>query len=112
MAGLAIDALGVAVIVLGIVAASARFALALRSLPDPYRRLRHDLGRAVLLGLEFLVAADIIRTVALAPTIQNGLALGLIVLIRTFLSLAMEVEIEGEWPWKRARAARDGDARP
>jgi uncharacterized membrane protein len=111
MAGLAIDAIGVAVIVLGLAAASVRFALALRTLPDPYRRLRQDLGRAILLGLEFLVAADIIRTVAVSPTIENGLALGLIVLIRTFLSMAMQMELEGEWPWNRARSGRDANAR-
>jgi uncharacterized membrane protein len=53
-----------------------------------------------LLGLEFLVAADIIRTVAVTPTLQGVLILGLIVLIRTFLSMALEVELEGRWPWQ------------
>ncbi|HEX6318700.1 MAG TPA: DUF1622 domain-containing protein [Burkholderiales bacterium] len=99
---MAIDGLGVAVIVFGVGVASVRFTLGLRTLPDPYRRLRQDLGRAILLGLEFLVAADIIRTVALSPTIENALALGLIVIIRTFLSMAMQVELEGQWPWQRA----------
>jgi len=55
----------------------------------------------LLLGLEFLVAADIIRTVALSPTMQNVVTLGLLVLIRTFLSWALVVEVEGTWPWQR-----------
>ncbi|EIM25625.1 Protein of unknown function (DUF1622) [Microvirga lotononidis] len=59
------------------------------------------MGRAILLGLEFLVAADIINTVAIEPTIQSLLILGGIVLIRTFLSFSLEVEIEGRWPWER-----------
>jgi uncharacterized membrane protein len=68
-----------------------------------YRRFRQDLGRGILLGLEFLVAADIIRTVAVAPTLENVLVLGLIVLIRTFLSIALQVEIDGVLPWARTR---------
>ncbi|MEO7863250.1 MAG: DUF1622 domain-containing protein, partial [Nitrospirales bacterium] len=57
------------------------------------------LGRAIVLGLEFLVAGDIIRTVVVAPTLANVVVLGLIVLIRTFLSMALELELEGRWPW-------------
>ncbi len=101
---LAIDAAGVIVIVLGLLVATARLVLAGRSHVDPYRRFRQDLGRGILLGLEFLVAADIIRTVAVAPTLQGVLVLGLIVVIRTFLSIALEVELEGRWPWQRANA--------
>ena len=108
--GLAIDGAGVAVIALGLIAAVGRYAIRRRALADPYRRLRQDLGRAILLGLEFLVAADIIRTVAISPTIDNALALGLIVLIRTFLSMAMQVELEGRWPWQRSRRAEPGGA--
>jgi uncharacterized membrane protein len=59
------------------------------------------MGKAILLGLELLVAADIIRTVAVSPTIQNVLTLGLVVLIRTFLSISLQVELEGRWPWQR-----------
>ena len=59
-------------------------------------------GRSILLGLEFLVAADIIRTVAVQPSLQNVAVLGLIVLIRRFLSFSPEVEIDGRWPWRRA----------
>ena len=66
-----------------------------------YSSFRQDIGRAILLGLEFLIAGDIIRTVVVAPTIQNVLVLGLIVLIRTFLSLSLQLEIEGKLPWRR-----------
>jgi uncharacterized membrane protein len=65
-----------------------------------YRNYRHQVARALMLGLEILVAADIIRTVALAPTLQNVLILGLLVVIRTFLSWGLVVEIEERWPWQ------------
>ena len=97
-----IDGIGVLVIVLGILAAAVRFMTVGRRTAEPYRRFRQDLGRGILLGLEFLVAADIIRTVAVTPTLQGVLILGLIVLIRTFLSMALEVELEGRWPWQQA----------
>lgn len=67
---------------------------------DLYRQLKVRLGRTLLLGLEILVAADIVRTVALEPTLEHILALALLVLIRTFLSWALVVEIEGRWPWQ------------
>lgn len=98
--GMAIDAVGVLAIALGSLAATARFAVNWRA-EGAYRRFRQDLGRGILLGLEFLVAADIIRTVAVAPTLQNVRILGLIVLIRTFLSVALQVELEGRWPWQQ-----------
>jgi uncharacterized membrane protein len=69
-----------------------------------YRSFRHALGRAILLGLEFLVAADIIRTVSEVPTLEKVIVLAVIVLIRTFLSFTLEVELKGRWPWQRARA--------
>lgn len=62
---------------------------------------RSGLGRSILLGLEFLVAADIINTVAVEPTIESLLVLAGIVLIRTFLSFSLEVEIDGRWPWQK-----------
>ena len=98
---------GVALLTIGAVLALAMYARDFIRHVDPrvaYRSLRRNLGGAILLGLEFLVAADIIRTVAVEPTIQNVAILGLIVLIRTFLSLSLDVEIEGEWPWQRARS--------
>nr|WP_298108988.1 DUF1622 domain-containing protein [uncultured Pseudomonas sp.] len=100
--GLAIDGLGVLVIVLGLSWAMLRFFTSGRQVEAPYRRFRQDLGRGILLGLEFLVAADIVRTVAMTPTLDDVLVLGLIVLIRTFLSMALEVELEGHWPWRKA----------
>lgn len=100
--GLAIDGAGVLVIVLGLLTAAFRFVLSFRTIEDPYRQLRQDIGRGILLGLELLVAADIIRTVAVTPTLQGVLILGIIVLIRTFLSMALQVELEGRWPWRRA----------
>jgi uncharacterized membrane protein len=107
--GLGIDALGVAAIVLGLLVAVVRFAAPRRWGTDrSYRAFRQDIGRGILLGLEFLVAADIIRTVAVSPTVQSVLVLGLIVLIRTFLSMALQVELEGRWPWQRDRRERAG----
>jgi uncharacterized membrane protein len=100
--GTAVDAAGVAIVVIGAMIASARFALVTPPVGvDRYRSYRQNLGRAILLGLEFLVAGDIIRTVVVAPTLMNVLVLGLIVIIRTFLSMALELELEGHWPWQR-----------
>ncbi|NLW32676.1 MAG: DUF1622 domain-containing protein [Fibrobacter sp.] len=65
-----------------------------------YRSFRHHLGHGILLGLEFLVAADIIRSVAIEPTLDGLVILAGIVLVRTFLSLTLEVEISGKWPWQ------------
>lgn len=99
--GTLVDAAGVSVIVLGILAASVR-ALLVSPPPnyDRYTVYRQNLGRAILLGLELLVAGDIIRTVAVAPTLQNMAVLGAIVIIRTFLSFSLELEINGRWPWQ------------
>ena len=74
----------------------------LRGLADvmTYRAYRHQVARALELGLELLVAADVIRTVALEPTLQNVLILGLLVVIRTVLSWGLVVEIEERWPWQ------------
>ena len=96
---------GVAAILVGAAVATALFfrrVVARAALPEAFRQYRQGLGRAILLGLEFLVAADIINTVALEPTLRSVALLGGVVLIRTFLSFALEVELEGRWPWKRA----------
>ena len=78
-----------------------------------YHQFRQTLGRGILLGLELLVAADIIGTVAVEPTLENVLVLSLIVLIRTFLSISLTVEIEGRWPWQsNAKLPPEGDATP
>jgi uncharacterized membrane protein len=98
-----IEAVGIAVIVLGAAAATLYFLWqATRGeLAAAYHEYRANLGRAILLGLEFLVAADIIGTVAVDPTLRNLAVLGGIVVIRTFLSFALQVEIEGRLPWRR-----------
>ena len=101
--GLAVDAAGVLVIVLGLVLALGRYLSVHRRQPQGLQRLRHDMGQGILLGLDILIAADIIRTVAVTPTLESAGVLGLIVLIRTFLSMALQVELEGDWPWRRAR---------
>lgn len=101
-----IDIAGVAVIVIGILYATWRYLDRLRREGgDVFRGYRQQIGRAILLGLEFLVAADIIRTVAVAPTFRGVGVLAVIVAIRTFLSFTLEVELEGRWPWQR-RASR------
>jgi uncharacterized membrane protein len=97
-----IEAAGVLVIVAGALVAALTFARDVRA-PDAYGHLRATLGRAILLGLELLVAADIIDTVAIEPTIESVGVLAGIILIRTFLSLSLEVEIEGRWPWRRGK---------
>lgn len=104
--GTCVDAAGVLLVVIGATIATGRYvAAAIRSPTEgTFRRYRQDLGRAILLGLEFLVAGDIIKTVVVAPTLQNVIVLGLIVMIRTFLSMALELELEGRWPWQKAVA--------
>ena len=98
---------GVAVLLFGALLAIGIFAgrVARRAaFQDAYHALRADLGRAILLGLELLVIADIIGTVAIEPTLQNLGVLAVIVAIRTFLSFALELEVSGCWPWQRAQA--------
>jgi uncharacterized membrane protein len=77
-----------------------------------YRAFRQNLGKAILVGLEVLVAADIIRTVSVDPTFFSIGVLGLLVLVRTFLSWSLEVEISGAWPWQRAQAAGVDESEP
>jgi uncharacterized membrane protein len=98
-AGAAVEIAGVALIVGGILVATVRVAFV--PIGTRYQRYRHGLGRAILLGLELLVAADIVRTVAFTPTMDSVLVLGLIVLIRTFLSWSLALELDGHWPWHR-----------
>ena len=104
MVGRLVDAAGVVAIVLGAAVATVIAAGALirtRAKDEVYHRYRRSLGRSILLGLELLVAADIIRTVAIAPTLESVGVLALIVLIRTFLSFTLELEITGRWPWQQ-----------
>jgi len=106
--GESIDVLGVALMVVGLLVALGRwgrgFVRGERGLV-PYRRLRGDTGRAILLGLEFLVAGDIIRTVATDPTFTEIGVLAAIVAIRSFLSFTLELEVSGRWPWQRGAEA-------
>lgn len=102
-AGKAVDLAGVLVIVVGGVLTTALFlrrSLRRADLSASYRSYRQGLGRAILLGLEFLVAGDIIRTVAVSPTFTSVGVLAAIVLVRTFLSFSLTLELEGHWPWR------------
>jgi len=104
LVGRGVDAAGVALIVIGAAWATGRFLLRLLRRQDAdlaYRSYREGLGHTLLLGLEFLVAADIIRTVAVTPTFEQVGVLAVIVVIRTFLSWSLELEIEGRWPWQQ-----------
>src|SRR5881397_1819913 len=108
LVGTAIDGIGVFVIIGGALVATARLLLhRAQSTGNYYSLYRQDVGRAILLGLEFLIAGDIIRTVVVAPTLQNVVVLGMIVLIRTFLSLSLQLEIEGRLPWRREVVQED-----
>jgi len=102
IAGDATEIAGVVLIVGGLVVATARYGLAWKNAGVArYQRYRQDLGRAILLGLEVLVAADIVRTVAFTPTMDSVIVLAMIVAIRTFLSWSLALELEGRWPWQR-----------
>lgn len=109
--GIAIDGAGVLVIVIAVIFAAATFLRTGCKEPGGFRRLRHDLGRGILLGLELLVAADIIRTVAVTPSLEGVGILGIIVLIRTFLSMSIQIELEGRWPWQAGRNNEEKAAR-
>lgn len=101
---LIIEWCGIAIIVGGLVFGTVRFAISALGLSaddQRFRRYRADVGRGILLGLEFLVAADIIATVALEPSLESLAVLAGIVAIRTFLSLSLEVEVSGRWPWQQ-----------
>ena len=105
-----VEVAGIAVILIGALVSAGLYArqLARGGAGEAYRQLRSNLGRSILLGLELLVAADIINTVAIEPTLDSLLVLAGIVLIRTFLSFALEVEIEGRWPWQARQRSAPG----
>jgi uncharacterized membrane protein len=98
--GLVIEIVGVLVILLGMIYAGYCAVAARRANKTGYQTFRIVFGRTLLLGLEILVAADIVKTVALEPTLENISVLGILVLIRTFLGWALVVELEGHWPWQ------------
>ena len=107
------EAAGVGILVLGgviSVVVYARDLLGCRDRRLAYTALRHNLGRTILLGLEVLIVADIILTVAIAQTLENAITLGVIVLVRTFLSFSLDIEMDGVVPWRRRASERPGDA--
>lgn len=106
--GHAVELAGILVLMGGALLASVAFVVRLvrgAVLQAAYHELRADLGRAILLGLEFLVIADIIGTVAVEPTLQNLGVLAVIVAIRTLLSFALELEVSGRWPWQKGASS-------
>jgi uncharacterized membrane protein len=113
-----LEAASFAVILLGVAISTGVFLVRvwLSGLSANYRDYRANLGRGILIGLELLIAADILKSVVIDPTLDSMLVLGGIVLIRTFLSISLDVEINGHWPWETTRLARqtqvDGAERP
>jgi uncharacterized membrane protein len=105
---------GVTILVIGSLAAFVTAALSYRKVGAvrAYEGARRNVGRSILLGLEFLIIADIVLTITVDPTLSSAAALGLIVLVRTFLSFSLEVELDGALPWRRAATTshRDGPA--
>ena len=101
----AFEVAGVAILAIGSIVALADATAALRrgERRSAYARAREGIGRSILLGLEVLIIADIITTITIDPTVESALTLGLIVLVRTFLSFSLEVELEGALPWRRLR---------
>ena len=107
IAALAIEILAVTIIVVSIGVLTAQFlyrGIIRAPKRDNWRRYKVGMGRSLLLGLEILVAADVVRTVALEATLESVVVLGFLVFIRTFLSWSLIVEIEGRWPWQREEA--------
>lgn len=108
VSGYVVEAVGVLTIVVGCILSAGWFAVNVRRWERlaAYWEFRRDLGRAIVLGLEFLIAGDIIRTVTVTQTLESVAVLLVIVLIRTFLTMTLELEIEGRWPWLRAAGSK------
>ena len=111
-AGYAIEAIGVLVVMIGSGVSSFAFLRTFRRLPEgvAYKTYRRQLGRSIILGLEFLIAGDIIRTVVVSATLESVAVLGLIILIRSFLSVTLHLEVEGRWPWQEEERITKADA--
>jgi uncharacterized membrane protein len=108
-----VEAIGAAIMVLGGLGAFIVFiveTLQARTSRERYDRLRRNLGRCILLGLEVLIVADIVRTIIVDTTLESVAVLGIVVVIRIMLSFSLEVEIDGLWPWRRWELARSEDA--
>jgi len=99
-----IEGVGVLVMLVGASYSSVVFMRHFNRVPEgiAYHTFRRQLGRSIILGLEFLIAGDIMQTIIVAATVENVAVLGLIILIRTFLSMTLHLEIEGRWPWQQA----------
>jgi uncharacterized membrane protein len=104
LAATAMELAGVAIILVGVIIASAQALFKRVQSNDIYSYYRRRLGRSIILGLEFFIAGDIIRTVAVSHTLESVGVLGVIVLIRAFLSVTLEAEIEGRLPWQPRRS--------
>jgi uncharacterized membrane protein len=112
LASTGIGLAGIAALVIGVALAflfAGRILVGTKDAAAAYRGLRRCLGKAILLGLELLVAADIIRSVAIAPSFATVGVLGIVVVIRTFLSLSVQLEVSGRWPWQGAPAATEAE---
>jgi uncharacterized membrane protein len=110
LAATLVEVLAVAIMLVVILMGTARWlGHSAKQVREGYQRYRIVLGKALLLGLELLVAADIIRTVAIEPTLANLAVLGALVVIRTFLGWSLSMEVEGHWPWQGAKV--DGFAK-
>ena len=115
-AALGIEVVGAVVIVAGVLRVAitrgtVRYLFKLDE-PGAYDSYKHQIGRTLLLGLEFLVAGDVVRTVALEPTLDSVAVLGLLVLVRTFLSWTLAVEIKGRWPWQSRAIVQPSNPAP
>ncbi len=113
--GMGFELAGVAVLVIGALLAFVTYLIAFfcqRDAPIAFQDLRQKVGKSILLGLELLVAADIIRSVAIDPTFASVGVLGLIVAVRTFLSWSLEVEINEKWPWQSFHSLRSAPTDP
>src|SRR3954451_9692472 len=109
----AIEGVGVVIMTAGLIYVLVRYASAAvsdRTRDGSYERLRVSIGRVILLGLEILIVGDIVRTIIVEASVQSVLVLGLIVVIRTVLSFALEVEISGTWPWQQGRTEQSDAA--
>ena len=104
--GYSIEAVGIIVVIIGSISSSITFIRSYKKLDEgvAYHTYRRQLGRSILLGLEFLIAGDIIRTVVVENTIQNVSILAFIIIMRTFLSVTLHLEVEGRWPWQSEKS--------
>lgn len=112
LSSMALEALSFAVILLAVAIATVHFMVRVSKdgFETNYKAYRANLGRGILIGLELLIAADILKSVVLDPTVESMIVLGGIVIIRTFLSISLDVEINGHWPWETTRLAQEVQA--